>query len=224
MSITILVFIFSILFPRKTNMIKFFKKLTKNYFGVILGPFCPNLGKNEFSWKRRFCQFFNIWIIYHFWENCWTDTQQVLESCDWLKNLAIWLARSILGHISGTRIFPNIKLVQPYCNYSNINFNFSPNWEKIKELRKNSNFPIHSKIPRLGLFSRFWGGTSHEPLTPCWVSEKTKEPIQRKLPNRRTDRPHSYDPSGHDQGSYKRISQLRGITVDNKNKIQYSSA
>ena len=129
-----------------------------------------------------------------------------------------------MGHISGTRIFPNIKLVQPYCNYSNINFNFSPYWEKIKELRKNPNFPIHSKIPRLGLFSRFWGGTSHEPLTPCWVSEKTKEPIQRKLPNRRTDRPHSYDPSGHDQGSYKRISQLRGITVDNKNKIQYSSA
>ena len=149
-------------------MIKFFKKLKKTYFGAILGPFCPNLGKNEFSWKRRFFQFFNIWIIYHcaknhknlmshFWENCWTDTQQVLESCDWLKNLAIWLAKNILGHISGTSIFPNIKFVEPYCNYSNINFHYSPDWEKIKELRKNPNFSIHSKIPRLGLFSRFWG-------------------------------------------------------------------
>ena len=44
--------------------------------------------------------------------------------------------------------------------------------------------------------------------------KKTKEPIPRKLPKRRTDRPYSYDPSG----------QLRGIAVDNKNKIQYNSA
>ena len=37
-------------------------------------------------------------------------------------------------------------------------------------------------------------------------------------------RPHSYGPSGHGQEFYKRISQLRGIAVDNKNKIQYNSA
>ena len=48
--------------------------------------------------------------------------------------------------------------------------------------------------------------------------------IPRKLLNRRTDRPYLYYPSGHGQGSYKRISQLRGIAVDNKNKIQYNSA
>ena len=30
--------------------------------------------------------------------------------------------------------------------------------------------------------------TPHEPLTPCWVSEKTDEPIPRKLPARRKDR------------------------------------
>ena len=42
--------------------------------------------------------------------------------------------------------------------------------------------------------------------------------------NRRTDRPYSYDPSGHDQESYKRISQLSDIVVENKNKIQYNSA
>ena len=38
------------------------------------------------------------------------------------------------------------------------------------------------------------------------------------------ERPYSYDPSGHGQESYKRISQLSGIAVDNKNKIQYNSA
>ena len=35
------------------------------------------------------------------------------------------------------------------------------------------------------------------------------------------NRPYSYDPSGHDQDSYKRISQLSSIAVDNKNKMQY---
>ena len=38
------------------------------------------------------------------------------------------------------------------------------------------------------------------------------------------DRPYSYDTSGHGQESYKRISQLSGIAVDNKDKIQYNSA
>ena len=37
------------------------------------------------------------------------------------------------------------------------------------------------------------------------------------------DGPYSEDPSGHRWGSNKRISQLRGIAVDNKNKIQYST-
>ena len=23
-----------------------------------MGPFCPNVGKNEFSWKKGLCQFF----------------------------------------------------------------------------------------------------------------------------------------------------------------------
>ena len=31
-------------------------------------------------------------------------------------------------------------------------------------------------------------------------------------------------PSAYSQGSNKRVSQLRGITVDNKNKTQYNSA
>ena len=47
-------------------MTKVFKKNPKRtYFGDILGPFYPNLGKNEFSWKKELCQFLDIPIIYH---------------------------------------------------------------------------------------------------------------------------------------------------------------
>ena len=49
--------------------------------------------------------------------------------------------------------------------------------------------------------------------------KKTKESIPEKLLNRRMDRPYSYDPSGHGQESYNRISQLSGIAVDNKDKL-----
>ena len=42
-----------------------FQKIPKSYFGVILGIFCPSLGKNEFPWKKGLCQFLNIPIIYH---------------------------------------------------------------------------------------------------------------------------------------------------------------
>ena len=41
------------LFTRKTNITKFFKKYKTPYFGAILDSFCPNLGKYEFSWKKR---------------------------------------------------------------------------------------------------------------------------------------------------------------------------
>ena len=47
-------------------MTKFKKKNPKRtYFGAILGRFYPNLGKNEFSWKKAICQFLEIPIIYH---------------------------------------------------------------------------------------------------------------------------------------------------------------
>ena len=46
-------------------MTKIFRKSKKPYFGTILGPFWPNLGKNEFAWKTGLCQFLNIPIIYH---------------------------------------------------------------------------------------------------------------------------------------------------------------
>ena len=53
----------------------------KLHFAAILSPFCPNLDKNEFFWKKGLCQVLNIPIIYHhaknqkkiktyFWEIC----------------------------------------------------------------------------------------------------------------------------------------------------------
>ena len=56
------------LFTRKT-INKIFQKIEKPYFGAILDPFCKDLGKNEFSWKKRLCQFLNILIIYHHTKN-----------------------------------------------------------------------------------------------------------------------------------------------------------
>ena len=53
--------------------------------------------------------------------------------------------------------------------------------------------------------------------------KKTKEAIPWKLLDR-MDKPYLQDPSGHSQGSNKRISQLRGIAVDNQNKTQYNLA
>ena len=46
-------------------MATFFKKSKNPNFGAILSNFYPNLGKNEFSWKKGLCQFLNIPVIYH---------------------------------------------------------------------------------------------------------------------------------------------------------------
>ena len=62
------------LLPRKTNE-KIFqnkkKKTKKKLFWDHFGHFlpCANLGKNEFSWKKKLCQLLNIQIIYHRAEN-----------------------------------------------------------------------------------------------------------------------------------------------------------
>ena len=39
-------------------MPKFFKIIRKPYIGAILGPFGPNLGQDEFSWKKEFLSVF----------------------------------------------------------------------------------------------------------------------------------------------------------------------
>ena len=104
----------------------------------------------------------------HSWQNCWTGKtkasffhlflrkiQLILESCDWLKSPTIWLAKSILGHISGTRIFriwylfkhTGITIIQTFI--------IDQIKKKLKNWEKKLNFPIHSKNPRLRLFSPF---------------------------------------------------------------------
>ena len=136
----------------------------------------------------------------HSWQNCWTGKrkasffhlflrkiQPILESCDWLKSPTIWLAKSILGHISGTRIFPNMKFVQAYSSYSNINFHYRPNWKKIIELRKKTKLSYIYIQRTLGLayfphfrvkhcFQKMWLSctTRHGSRTPCWVPGKSK--------------------------------------------------
>ena len=49
-------------------------------FEAILGPFCPNLGKNEVSWKKELRQFLDNPIIYHCAKN-----QKTLMSHFWEK-------------------------------------------------------------------------------------------------------------------------------------------
>ena len=56
-------------------------------------------------------------------------------------------------------------------------------------------------------------------LTLCSVQKKTKELIARKNPDSMTDRTYSENLSGHGRRSNKRISQLRDISIDNKNNI-----
>ena len=105
-SITILTFI-SNHFQEKL-MTKFFKKFKKPYFGLFLAPFCSNLGKNGFTWKKGLCQFLNITIIYHraknqkklmshSWEKCRTDGQ---TDGQW------WFYRTLRG--TGVQIYVKI--------------------------------------------------------------------------------------------------------------------
>ena len=53
---------------------------------ILHGPFFPKFGQNEFFWKKSFCWFLNIQIIYHqaknekklitdSWEKCQTNGQ-----------------------------------------------------------------------------------------------------------------------------------------------------
>ena len=60
---TILVFILDY-FQKKTN-VNILPKAKKTYLGSILGPFQPNLCKNEFFWKKGLCQFLNNPTTYH---------------------------------------------------------------------------------------------------------------------------------------------------------------
>ena len=46
------ILVFIIDYFQEKLMTNFFRRSKKTYCEVILGPFCPNLLKNEFSWKN----------------------------------------------------------------------------------------------------------------------------------------------------------------------------
>ena len=78
-SVTILAFILD--YFQENQMRKFFKTSKKLCFGVILSNFCPNLKKNEFSWKKGLCQFLNNPIIFHGAKNLKKITTHPLKKC-----------------------------------------------------------------------------------------------------------------------------------------------
>ena len=49
------------------KLMTLFKK--NPYFMTVLGPVCPNVDKQEFSWKKVLCKFLDIPIIYHYAKN-----------------------------------------------------------------------------------------------------------------------------------------------------------
>ena len=49
------------------KLMTLFKK--NPYCMTVLGPVCPNVDKQEFSWKKVLCKFLDIPIIYHYAEN-----------------------------------------------------------------------------------------------------------------------------------------------------------
>ena len=66
------------------------------FLGAVLGPFCPNFGKNEFSLRKGLCQFLNVLIILTLHQksektnepflrkmlSCWTDRQTTMTLQD----------------------------------------------------------------------------------------------------------------------------------------------
>ena len=100
--------------------------------------------------------------------------------------------------------------------------------------KKKLNFSIHSKNLRFGLFSPFWGQNITLKKSGCHVHHHMgwhHAEFQKKLNSQSRE---NFQTEGRtdfihrtllvSQGCYKRISQLRGIALCNKNKIQYNSA
>ena len=74
------------LFSGKTNDKIFQKNQQKLYFVAILGLFCPNLGKYEFSWKIGPCQFLELQlctILQKIRKNYWPIPEKNAELTDW---------------------------------------------------------------------------------------------------------------------------------------------
>ena len=121
------------LFPRKINTAKFFEKPKNPYFGAILGAFCPNLGQKWIFLEKRTLSVFQYSNYLPLCQKSGKPNEPFLRKLldrhtkNQFLSLTL-LAKSILGHISRTGIFLNMKFVRAYSNYSNINFHYRPNW------------------------------------------------------------------------------------------------
>ena len=100
-------------------------------------PLCQNSGKPNEPFlrklldgltKNQFTPLISLWDTANF------RTLWLIEKS---RNV---IAQEHFAHISGTKIYPNMRFVQAYKNYSNINFHYRPNLWKNKELSKKLNF------------------------------------------------------------------------------------
>ena len=129
-----------------------------------------------------------------------------------------------------------MKFVQAYKITVIQSFIIDQTDKKIKNWEKNWTFLYIQRTLGLAYFPHFGGKTffsknlalsytaPHGPLTPSWVPEKNLRANSMKTSEQKDRQTLFIWPLSHGQESYKRISQLSGIAVDNKNKIQYNSA
>ena len=113
---------------------------------------------------------------------------------------------------------------------NNINFHYRINSEKVTK--------FFNKFKRCYLthFPHFWGKNNilkkAGSVTHTWTLTPWKHPDPdpeknwwgslQETSKRKGIRPYFIGPYGCDQGSNKKIGQLTGIAVDNKNKIRYN--
>ena len=164
-------------------MTKFFKKPSKKHFLVIWGKFCPNFGKNEFSWKKGLCQFLNIPITYHGAKksektdnpflikipDCWwTDKQTDREQCFYRALCTTRVQKIKFGTecdsfwegkiISKVNPFMKTMVHRPNIHYSKINQ--KGNWKKHTqfplELQKNEASQASSSALHLEGWARYF--------------------------------------------------------------------
>ena len=119
------------------------------------------------------------------------------------KNPAIWLAKSILTPHLRNLNFPKYGIS---ARIKQIIWNSFTDQTQKKIMTKFSNksekpyfWPIFPFLVQKIFFEKIWLSctTTHRPLTSCWVSEKTKEPIPRKLPDRAKIGPFQLQPGSN---------------------------
>ena len=113
------------LFPRKTNLTKFFIKIQTTLLWAHSGPFFPKFGQKIIFLEKSTPSVFKYSNYLPLCQKSVKPNEPFLRKLldEYTKNQfiplkipTIWLTKSILGHISGTRIFPNMYFVQAYSN------------------------------------------------------------------------------------------------------------